>query len=119
MISLEAAAEPHYVGESSGSFWSMVVAKGMHLPRVGADHSKARPGRARSPPPTQLTDLREALQAPIPDAVADHMLVTVYQHIHARVSIELLPSPRLYSLLLTGVVSIHELDRIRLPLASS
>ncbi len=88
MISLEAAAEPHYVGESSGSFWSMIVAKGMPLPRVGADHAKSRPGRTRSPTPTptHLAHLCTTLQTQISDAVADHILVTVYQHIHSRVS---------------------------------
>jgi hypothetical protein len=88
MITLEAAAEPHYVGESSGSFWSDVVAKGMCEPR-----SKTRNGtrlkkafRHRSPSPTDRHILRTSLQRQMSNDVADHILLTVYRHLHARVS---------------------------------
>lgn len=88
MVTLEAAAEPHYVGESSGSFWSDVIARGMcksNGNRGEGRHNK-RP-RDRSPSPTDRQILRTSLQRQLPNDVARHLLLTVYQHLHPRVSL--------------------------------
>ena len=87
MISLEAAAEPHYVGESSGSLWSIIVAKGMSLPSFAKDPtSKRRQDRARSMSPDRKAHLQAALQIPIHESLAVHVLGRVYDHLQARVS---------------------------------
>jgi hypothetical protein len=88
MITLEAAAEPHYVGESSGSFWSSVVGQGMYEPSSsnGAGKQTKRNFRNRSPSPTDHHILRASLQRQLSDEVASHILLTVYRHLHSRVS---------------------------------
>jgi len=88
MITLEAAAEPHYVGESSGSFWSDVVAQGMceqHSGVSGRKRSRGTP-RNRSPSPTDRHILRTSLQRQLSNEAAKHILLTVYRHLHSRVS---------------------------------
>jgi hypothetical protein len=88
MVTLEAAAEPHYVGESSGSFWSDVITQGMREPRGtsrGRRQANKRP-RNRSPSPTDRHILRASLQRQLSNEVARHILLTVYQHLHSRVS---------------------------------
>jgi len=88
MVTLEAAAEPHYVGESSGSFWSDVITQGMKEPRGtsrGRRQTNKRP-RNRSPSPTDRHILRASLQRQLSNEVARHILLTVYQHLHSRVS---------------------------------
>lgn len=89
MVTLEAAAEPHYVGESSGSFWSDVITKGMCEPSSanrGRKRLNKRP-RDRSPSPTDRHILRTSLQRQLSNEVARHILLTVYQHLHSRVSL--------------------------------
>jgi hypothetical protein len=91
MVTLEAAAEPHYVGESSGSFWSDVITQGMREPRGttrGRRQANKRP-RNRSPSPTDRHILRASLQRQLSNEVARHILLTVYQHLHSRVSSEM------------------------------
>jgi hypothetical protein len=91
MVTLEAAAEPHYVGESSGSFWSDVIAQGMCEPsRANRTQKRGnkRP-RNRSPSPTDRHILRASLQRQLSNDVAKHILLTVYQHLHSRVSLVL------------------------------
>jgi hypothetical protein len=81
-------AEPHYVGESSGSFWSDVITQGMREPRGtsrGRRQANKRP-RNRSPSPTDRHILRASLQRQLSNDVARHILLTVYQHLHSRVS---------------------------------
>jgi len=88
MVTLEAAAEPHYVGESSGSFWSDVITQGMKEPRGtsrGQRQANKRP-RNRSPSPTDRHILRSSLQRQLSNEVARHILLTVYQHLQSRVS---------------------------------
>jgi hypothetical protein len=87
MVTLEAAAEPHYVGESSGSFWSSVITHGMSesTGNRGERRNNKRP-RDRSPSPTDRHILRASLQRQISNDVARHVLLTVYQHLHSRVS---------------------------------
>lgn len=88
MISLEAAAEPHYVGESSGSFWSNVVTQGMREPSRREENKTRAPTRFkdRSPSPTDHRILRTSLQRQLSNEVAKHVLLTVYRHLHSRVS---------------------------------
>jgi len=89
MISLEAAAEPHYVGESSGSLWTTVIAKGMQNPRLNPNTNRAIPQPvkpSRSPSPARLSVLRTDLRKPISDSVSQMIFDTVYQQLHSRVS---------------------------------
>ena len=86
MVSLEAAAEPHYVGESSGSLWTTIIARGMHAPATA--RTKGRSGRvSRSPSPHDMASLRSSLLRPLPDQTAQLVIETVYRHLHPRVSI--------------------------------
>lgn len=87
MISLEAAAEPHYVGESSGSFWSNVVSQGMREPSRRSEAKLRTPKRfkERSSSPTDHHILRTSLQRQLSNDVAKHVLLTVYRHLHSRV----------------------------------
>lgn len=64
MISLEAAAEPHYVGESSGSLWTTVVSKGLHAPRSSRGPRESSERTSRTPSPTRLAALRAQLARP-------------------------------------------------------
>jgi hypothetical protein len=86
MISLEAAAEPHYVGESSGSLWTTLVSRGMQVPPTALEGPSAQPVVETAPTPLHLALLRANLQRAIPNHVADAMLETVYRHLHSRVS---------------------------------
>lgn len=88
MISLEAAAEPHYVGESSGSLWTTVLTEGLHVAPSFYSDGKPVGGFAtmkKSASPTADSILRANLQRPISDEVADRLLDTVYKHVQARV----------------------------------
>lgn len=88
MVTLEAAAEPHYVGESSGSFWSDIISRGMCEPssaNISSRRHNRRP-RDRSPSPTDRHILRSSLQRQLSEEVAGHILLTVYQHLYSRVS---------------------------------
>ncbi|WWD19944.1 hypothetical protein CI109_104417 [Kwoniella shandongensis] len=84
MISLEAAAEPHYVGESSGSLWTTLVAKGIPAPQVGISSKHVPHKPSRSPSPTRRAALRASLARPLPKDVADFVLQTVYCHLQSR-----------------------------------
>ncbi|KAL7418364.1 hypothetical protein Q5752_006822 [Cryptotrichosporon argae] len=86
MISLEAAAEPHYVGESSGSIWTTVIAHGMQTTHAALESLlKTSPTAQVAGPPAQpLPLLKQALLRPIPEHVAATLLETVYQHLHSR-----------------------------------
>ncbi|KAK8870133.1 hypothetical protein IAR55_000703 [Kwoniella newhampshirensis] len=84
MISLEAAAEPHYVGESSGSFWTTLVAKGIQAPQAGFTSKHALSKPSRSPSPTRRAILRQSLARPLSKDVAAYVLQTVYCHLHSR-----------------------------------
>lgn len=86
MVSLEAAAEPHYVGESSGAFWSTVVGKGITANMTDMPkHERDSRSRPRSPTPSDQSVLLSALQRGVPDNVADRVLKAVYGHLHPRV----------------------------------
>lgn len=86
MISLEAAAEPHYIGHDSGALWTTVISKGMSTPRNKRSPRDHTQKPSRSPSPSRLTALREQLARPISDDLAALVLETVYRHVHSRVS---------------------------------
>lgn len=86
MISLEAAAEPHYVGESSGSLWTTVISQGLHAPRAGRAGKEPSEKTARSPSPARLAALRTQLARPLPPDTATLVSDTVCRHLHSRVS---------------------------------
>lgn len=92
LITLEAAAEPHYVGESSGYLWTTIVAKGLQAPTPPADRHKgpASPTRERSPSPRRHAILRAQLERQVPEETATTILESVYKHLHARVGLDLL-----------------------------
>ncbi|WWC62255.1 uncharacterized protein I303_104851 [Kwoniella dejecticola CBS 10117] len=95
MISLEAAAEPHYVGESSGSLWTTVISGGIHsqqhqqlndgLKRHGAT---ARKQAEQDIGPSKSTigelDTLQAIQQPLPSDTNTLALETVFSHLHSR-----------------------------------
>ncbi|WRT68116.1 uncharacterized protein IL334_005091 [Kwoniella shivajii] len=94
MISLEAAAEPHYVGESSGSLWRSVIAGGMHSQTQQLDglrrgiHSTHRQVSSASAQHQQgepsIAVIRQIVQRPIPIDTANSLLETVFRHLHPR-----------------------------------
>ncbi|WVR08413.1 hypothetical protein IAU60_005468 [Kwoniella sp. DSM 27419] len=96
MISLEAAAEPHYVGESSGSLWSTLITGGMgsrphaHFEGVGLRRvASTQPPKATDPrqglPADSLNAaLHQAIQQPLAPEVATAVLETVFRHLHPR-----------------------------------
>jgi hypothetical protein len=86
MISLEAAAEPHYIGESSGSLWTTVISRGMHTPRMTSATKPRAMRPSRSPSPSRLTVLRSQLLKPLSEELAKLVIDTVYRHLHSRVS---------------------------------
>ena len=85
MISLEATAEPHYVGESSGYLWMTVISKGMHAPRLNSVTHKRRIRNSRSPSPSRPATLRTKLLRPLSEDLSKLIIDTVYQHLHSRV----------------------------------
>ncbi|WWC69844.1 uncharacterized protein I206_103787 [Kwoniella pini CBS 10737] len=97
MISLEAAAEPHYVGESSGSLWTTVISGGMHshpyqqqqqnegLKRQGiAYRNKVEQGMEPSNIGSNDIDVLQAIQIPLSDDTSTLALETVFSHLHPR-----------------------------------
>ena len=86
MISLEATAEPHYIGESSGYLWMTVISKGMHAPKL-SNVSNRRSAPSRSPSPSRPSILRTKLLNPLSEDLSKLIIDTVYQHLHSRVSI--------------------------------
>lgn len=86
MVSLEAAAEPHYVGESSGSLWTTVISKGMDAPRSSRATREPSERTSRSPSPARIAQLRTQLARPLSPDLAATVLETVYRHLHSRVS---------------------------------
>lgn len=95
LVSLEAAAEPHYIGESSGFMWSTVFSKGLSAD-VTDFEGHARPSPTNKKPPSAPVEhhaLLSNLQQAIPDKVAERVLEAVYVHLHPRVSV--VPRPRL------------------------
>lgn len=112
MISLEAAAEPHYVGESSGSLWTTVISKGMHAPRTGRAAREPSEKPSRSPSPARLTALRGQLARPLPQDLATLVLDTVFRHLHSRVS-QIAHTDRFVRYRLNSSVSVHGLASVR------
>lgn len=98
MVSLEAAAEPHYVGESSGSLWTTVISKGMHAPRASRSARDTTQRTSRSPSPSRMAVLRSQLASPLSEDLAALVLETVYRHLHSRVSALLPCSLRMLTL---------------------
>ncbi|WVW84315.1 hypothetical protein I302_106349 [Kwoniella bestiolae CBS 10118] len=95
MISLEAAAEPHYVGESSGSLWTTVISGGIHShPHQMGETSKRALGSlaqrrmAHDPevPQEQLgiINIRQSIQQPLPLDIASQAIEIVFRHLHPR-----------------------------------
>lgn len=87
MISLEAAAEPHYVGESSGFIWTAVLGQGMTARSssnsVGDESDET--ARRGSVTPKSLSAYRSRLKAGLSDDVAAEVLRVVYEHVQPRV----------------------------------
>ncbi|WVQ94026.1 hypothetical protein IAU59_001104 [Kwoniella sp. CBS 9459] len=94
MISLEASAEPHYIGESAGSLWTSVIGRGMsthpHSPVDGNKKHTARlDGGFAVPVSTSIEEaldkaLHRSIQQPLTLEIATTVLETVYRHIHPR-----------------------------------
>ncbi|OCF44232.1 hypothetical protein I317_01850 [Kwoniella heveanensis CBS 569] len=94
MISLEASAEPHYIGESAGSLWTSVIGRGMsthphspvdgskrHMPRL--DGSSAMPASSSIEGALDKA-LHRAIQQPLTLVVSTTVLETVFRHVHPR-----------------------------------
>ncbi|WWD03163.1 hypothetical protein V865_001210 [Kwoniella europaea PYCC6329] len=99
MISLEAAAEPHYVGESSGSLWTTVISGGMHPQlqhhQIG-EASRRAVGNCAQRKKFHNSDIphvgehlgvlnvRQAIQQPLPLDISIQVAETVFKHLHPR-----------------------------------
>ncbi|WVF66411.1 hypothetical protein IAT40_001151 [Kwoniella sp. CBS 6097] len=94
MISLEASAEPHYIGESAGSLWTSIIGRGLsthpHSPVDGNKRHIFRPNEISTMPVSTSIGgaldqaLHRAIQQPLTSDSATTILETVFRHVHPR-----------------------------------